>query len=156
MGRVLTRTHLVLIAAGGSAGLMLTALAFQHWGGLAPCKLCIWQRYPHVAAIAIAPLALVLGQRWLLLAGAAALLATAGIGAYHVGVEQGWWEGPSTCSSTPIGGLSADALLDQIMNAPLVRCDEIAWSLLGVSMAGWNALVSVTLALLWIEAFRRA
>jgi disulfide bond formation protein DsbB len=135
---------------------MAAALAFQHFGGMAPCKLCIWQRYPHVVAIALGAVALVFWHRGLLLAGAAAAAATSGIGLYHAGVEQGWWQGPTTCSSGAIDGLSPDALLDQILQAPLVRCDEIPWELFGLSMAGWNSLVSLCLALLWIYAFRRA
>lgn len=146
----------IALAAGGSAALLLGAYAFQHLGGLPPCKLCIWQRYPHVLAIVIALVALRLTNRLLAALGALAALTTAGIGLFHVGVEQGWWEGPTSCSAGPVGGLSADALLDQIMTAPLVRCDEIAWDMLGISMAGWNALFSLGLVALWLMAFRRA
>ena len=146
----------IALAAGGSAALLLGAYAFQHLGGLPPCKLCIWQRYPHVLAIVIALVALRLPNRLLAALGALAALTTAGIGLFHVGVEQGWWEGPTSCSAGPVGGLSADALLDQIMTAPLVRCDEIAWDMLGSSMAGGNALFSLGLVVLWLMAFRRA
>lgn len=151
----MTGRQLILAATLGSAVLLLSAFAFQHIGGLAPCKLCIWQRYPHVVAILVGVLALSLSYGWLALIGAASALATASVGVYHVGVEQGWWQGPTTCSAGPVDSLSADALLDQIMAAPLVRCDEIPWELFGISMAGWNALVSLGLALLWIQAFRR-
>lgn len=147
--------QVVLLATLGSAGLLLAALAFQHIGGMAPCKLCIWQRYPHVVVVGVGMLALLSGRRWLALIGAAAALATAAVGLYHVGVEQGWWQGPSTCSAGPVGELSPDALLDQIMAAPLVRCDEIPWELFGISMAGWNALVSLALMALWLAAYRR-
>lgn len=152
----MTRTRLTALAILGSAALMIAALAFQHIGGMAPCKMCIWQRYPHVVAILLGIAALSLGKKTLLLLGAAAAATTAAIGYYHAGVEQGWWQGPSTCSSGTIEGMSADALLDQIMSAPLVRCDEIPWELFGISMAGWNALVSSGLAALWIMAYRRA
>lgn len=152
----MTRTALVIAAAGGSAALLLAAFLFQHWGGMAPCKLCIWQRYPHVIAVAVGALALLSARVPFILAGAAATLATAAIGLYHVGVEQGWWQGPSTCSAGPVGGVSADDLFNQIMTAPLVRCDEIPWSLFGLSMAGWNALISLGLAALWLAALRRA
>jgi disulfide bond formation protein DsbB len=135
---------------------MLAALAFQHLGGMAPCKLCIWQRYPHVLAIGIGLLAVASGQRILIALGALSAATTALIGVYHAGVEQRWWQGPTTCSSGPIDGLSADALLDQIMAAPLVRCDEIPWELFGLSMAGWNVLVSFGLMGLWLLALRRA
>lgn len=146
---------LVVLAAAGSAALLLGALAFQHLGGLAPCKLCIWQRYPHAIAILIALVALRLpGTVWPLL-GAVAALATAGIGVYHGGVERGWWPGPTTCSAGPIDGLSPEALMEQILAAPLVRCDEVPWDLLGLSMADWNALVSAGLAVIWLAAFRQ-
>lgn len=151
----MTRRMFVFAAAGGSAALLLGAFAFQHLGGLAPCKMCIWQRYPHVAAILIGALALVLPLPALLLLGALAATATAGVGIYHVGVEQGWWAGPTSCSGGDTGAISADALFDQIMAAPLVRCDEIAWSLAGISMAGWNAILSLGFALLWVMAFQR-
>jgi disulfide bond formation protein DsbB len=152
----MTARSLILAAAAGSAALLAGALAFQYLGGLAPCKLCYWQRWPHLAAVLIGAVALFVAARPLAALGALAALTTAGIGLYHVGVEQGWWQGPTTCSSAPIGGLSTDELLDQIMTAPLVRCDEIAWSLAGLSMAGWNALLSFGLAVLWIAAYRRA
>ncbi|WP_146589916.1 disulfide bond formation protein B [Puniceibacterium confluentis] len=151
----MSRNTLVLIAAAGSAALLIGALGFQYIGGLPPCKLCYWQRYPHVVAVLIGAAALLLPGRILPLLGACAALATAGVGLYHTGVERGWWEGPTTCTSGPIGGLSTDALLDQIMAAPLVRCDDIAWELLTLSMASWNALASVALALIWIAAARR-
>nr|WP_272490749.1 disulfide bond formation protein B [Mesobacterium pallidum] len=145
---------MILLATLGSTLLILGALAFQFIGEMPPCKLCYWQRYPHVAAIAIGALAL--GQRGLAWLGAAAAATTAGIGIYHSGVEQGWWEGPTTCTSGPIGGLSTDDLLNQIMAAPLVRCDEIPWEMFGLSMAGWNALISLGLTAIWIMAARRA
>ena len=143
---------LTLIAAGGSLALLLGAFAFQHIGGLAPCKLCLWQRWPHAAAIAIGALALALGNRVLAWLGALATLATAGIGIFHTGVERGWWEGPSTCTSSGMGNLSADELFDKIMNAPLIRCDEVAWSMLGLSMASWNAIIALVLAAIWVKA----
>ncbi|GGH17867.1 dihydroneopterin aldolase [Cribrihabitans marinus] len=142
------------MAAGGSAALLLGAWGFQYLGGLAPCKLCYWQRYPHAVAALLGLAALALPGRALPLLGALAALATAGIGAFHAGVEQGWWSGPSTCSSGPVGGLSAEELMDQIMAAPLVRCDDIPWEMLGISMAGWNALISLGLAGLWLMAAR--
>ncbi|WP_299731275.1 disulfide bond formation protein B [uncultured Tateyamaria sp.] len=150
----MTRQHYIVLAAGGSAALLLGAFAFQHLGGLAPCKMCIWQRYPHVAAIALGAIALLIPLPVLLALGALAALATAGVGAYHVGVEQGWWEGPSSCSSGAIDNLDPDALFDQIMAAPLVRCDEIAWQFSGLSMAGWNMVISLVLAGLWLAALR--
>src|SRR6056297_561716 len=141
------RTLYILLAAGGSAALMLAALGFQHLGGMAPCELCIWQRWPHVIAIGIGGLALILRAGWLAWAGALATLGTAGIGFYHTGVERGWWQGPSTCTATDATGLSTDDLFDQIMNAPLVRCDEVPWEMLGLSMASWNTVAALALAM---------
>lgn len=143
---------LIVIAACGSAALLLGALGFQYIGEMPPCKLCYWQRYPHAAAAGIGILALIIPGAVLPYLGALAALATAGVGAFHTGVERGWWEGPSTCTSGPIGGLSPDQLMEQIMAAPLVRCDEVPWELFSLSMASWNAIASVGLALLWIAA----
>lgn len=152
---MIKRATYVILAAGGSAALVLGAWGFQHIGGLSPCAMCIWQRYPHVAAVVIGALALMLPNlQPLPLAGALAALITAGIGLFHAGVEQGWWEGPSTCTSGDIGGLSAEELMNQIMAAPLVRCDEIPWDMFGLSMAGWNAALSAVLVLLWLAAWR--
>ncbi|MHA7876175.1 disulfide bond formation protein B [Roseivivax sp.] len=146
---------LILSAAAGSAALLIAALGFQHLGGLPPCKLCYWQRYPHVAAVLIGAVALALPRRALAALGALAALTTAAFGLYHTGVEKAWWEGPSTCTSGAIGGLSTDELMDQIMAAPMVRCDEIAWEFLTLSMASWNMLAALALAGLWIAAYRK-
>ncbi|WP_299774545.1 disulfide bond formation protein B [uncultured Tateyamaria sp.] len=148
------RQNLVALAAGGSVALLLGAFAFQHLGGLPPCKLCIWQRYPHAAAIALGALAFFVPLPILIALGAIAALSTAGVGAYHVGVEQGWWEGPTSCSSGAVDSLDPDALFDQIMAAPLIRCDEIAWQFAGLSMAGWNMVLSILIAAVWIGALR--
>ena len=148
---------LMVLAAGGSLALLLGAFAFQHIGGLPPCKLCFWQRWPHGAAIGIGALVLVLGPMiWLAILGALSALTTAGIGIYHTGVEQKWWEGPQGCTGFDISNLSTDQLMDAINAAPLIRCDEIAWSLAGISMAGWNAIVSLILVGIWVASIRKA
>ncbi|MGV6847517.1 MAG: disulfide bond formation protein B [Marinibacterium sp.] len=152
----MTRKRLILIATSGSAALLLGALAFQYLGGLPPCKLCIWQRYPHAAAILIGAVALVVPGRVLPALGAVAALTTAGVGIYHTGVERAWWQGPTTCSAGDISGLSAEELMDQILSAPVVRCDEVPWDLFGLSMASWNALIALGLAVIWIAAVRRS
>jgi disulfide bond formation protein DsbB len=154
----LTARHLMMIAAAGSAALMLGALAFQHIGGMAPCKLCIWQRWPHVVAIGIGAVAAlsILPARLLAGAGALAALATAGVGAYHTGVERKWWDGPASCSGGGVADQSAQDLFAQIMAAPLVRCDEVPWEMLGLSMASWNAVASLVLAGVWLMAWRAA
>ena len=148
------RKTLILVAAGSSAALLLAALAFQYVGGLAPCPLCIWQRWPHLVAALTGAAAWGLGGALLPAIGAASMLGGAGLGFYHVGVEQRWWEGPATCAAPDISGLTPEELLAQIMAAPIVRCDEIAWEMFGLSMAGWNALASLALAGLWVAAMR--
>lgn len=150
----MNRTQWIMIAAGGSLAMLMAAFAFQHLGGLAPCKLCITQRWPHAAAVLLGLAALALPHAIWLLGGALAAAVTAGVGFYHAGVEKGWFEGPTSCTSGEIGALSADELLDQIMTAPLVRCDDIPWDLFGISMAGWNGIVSAGLCLAWLMALR--
>jgi disulfide bond formation protein DsbB len=154
--RSTSRKSLTLIATLGSAALLGGAFAFQYIGGLAPCTLCLWQRWPHAAAIVIGFLVLVTGWRGLAWLGALAALATAGIGVFHVGVEQLWWEGLATCTAGSISGISAADLLNPAADvAAPVRCDAIAWSMLGISMAGWNAILSLGLAAVWVKAARK-
>ncbi|MFN6980104.1 MAG: disulfide bond formation protein B [Gemmobacter sp.] len=152
----MTRTTLVLAAAGGSAALLAAALVSQYGFGLYPCALCLWQRWPHGAAIAIGLVALVLPGRILPLFGALAALATAGVGGFHAGVEQGWWAGLASCAGGPgIAGLPPEALLDPtfpVATAP--RCDDIAFQFAGLSMAAWNMILSAGLAALWLAAAR--
>jgi len=145
---------LILLAAAGSAALLLAALAFQHLGGMAPCKLCLWQRWPHGVAAGAGVVGLVVLPGLMAAVGAVAALVTAGIGGYHAGVERGWWPGPADCAGGPVTGMNAEALFDQIMAAPVVRCDEIPWEMFGLSMAGWNMLASLGLAVLWVMALR--
>lgn len=152
----MSRSRLILLAAGGSAALLLGALAFQYIGGLPPCKLCIWQRWPHLVAVVLGLGALYPAMAWVPWAGALAALTTAGFGVYHTGVEKAWWEGPDTCTSGSVDGLSSAELMNRILTAPLVRCDEVAWDLLGLSMASWNAVIALGLAVLWIMAARRS
>ena len=135
-----------LLVAAGSAGLLLGAYLSQHVGGLAPCPLCLIQRYPHFAVLGLGLAATFVGGRKrvaLLGLSGLALLVTAGYGVYHVGVEQGWFA--SACAAPPTAG-SLEDIKAQIMAAPLTRCDEVPWSLIGVSLAGWNAIASVLMA----------
>ena len=123
------------------------ALASQYVGGLVPCEMCYWQRWPHGAAILLAGLAFTAPAeapraRLLTLLAAAAIAISGIIGVYHAGVELGIFEGLTTCSNIAVGGSSQD-LLNSIMKAPLVRCDQVQFSFLGVSMAGWNAILSL-------------
>ena len=149
----MTRKRLILIAAAGSAALLLAAWGFQAFG-YAPCQMCLWQRWPHAAAVIIGALAWFLPSLVLPLLGALAAATTGAIGVYHTGVENGWFAGPDTCTSNVIDGLSTDQLMDQILSAPLIRCDEVAWALMGLSMASWNAVFSLGLAGVWVWAAR--
>ncbi len=151
----MSRAQLLLLAALGSAALLGGAFVFLMLG-YAPCKLCLWQRWPHAAAVLIGGLALAFGQRVWAYVGALAAFTASGLGVYHTGVERNWWEGPTTCTSGSIAGVDPEALLEQILAAPISRCDEVAWQLIGLSMASWNALASLILVFIWLTAARRA
>lgn len=145
-----------LFVAGAATVALLAALVSQYGFDLQPCVLCIWQRWPYLAAIALGLAAFVLHRNATLarvLTGLAilAVLVSGGIGGFHVGVEQGWWEGTSGCGSTS-RATDLNALRAQIMNAPIVRCDEVAFSLFGISMAGWNLLYALGVAGVAIRA----
>lgn len=130
------------LALGIPAVLLGGAYISQYGFGLYPCEMCWWQRWPHFAALALALASYSLPRRamWVGLA-ALAIMVSGAIGGFHAGVEYGWWEGLTGCATVvPQDGVSA---LDAIMNAPMIRCDEAPWSLLGVSLAGWNFLISI-------------
>ena len=136
-----------------------SALASQYIGGLEPCILCYYQRYPWYAVIAVAILALALpGKARAALLWVCALLFVLGTGIaiYHVGVEHKVFAGPAACGSVTITGQSIDALRAQLVGKPIVRCDQAAWTLFGVSMAGYNLLASAAMALLTGLFARRA
>jgi disulfide bond formation protein DsbB len=149
------------LAIATPAALLAGAYGSEIWGGLHPCEMCWWQRYAHFAGLAFALASLLLrnapdrGRSFVWLA-ALAILTSGGIGAYHAGVEAGIFEGFTTCTSTTSAGLSSEELLKQIMAAPIVRCDDIQFSFLGISMAGWNAILSIAAALsiLWLSLRR--
>lgn len=152
---------IALLAAAGSAALLAGAYAFQAAGYL-PCRMCYWQRWPHFAAVAAGLLIWAMRRpaargplAALAAGGALAAAATSAIGVFHTGVERGWWEGPASCTGAGLGGLSGADLL--ATDGPgIVLCDEVAWSLFGVSMASWNAVLSAGLVVLWVLAARRA
>ena len=126
-------------------GLIGGALYSQYVGGLFPCEMCMWQRWPHYAAIMLAALSFVVrpGRTALVWLAALAIAVSGAIGAFHAGVEYGWWEGLTRCATNfGAGGMT----LDSIMNAPLIRCDTPQWTLGGVSLAGFNAIISVVSA----------
>lgn len=132
------------LALGVPLILLAGAYVSEYGFGLYPCEMCWWQRYAHFAAIALAVVSFVAPPKrvWIGLAGVA-ILASGLIGAFHAGVEYGWWEGFTTCAAASGGG---DPLAS-IMAAPLVRCDEVQWSLFGVSLAGFNFFFSTAGAL---------
>ena len=112
---------------------------------LYPCEMCWWQRWPHFAAIAFALLSTLAAPQRLWVAIAAGGIATSGlIGAFHAGVEYGWWEGLTSCASAV--DMSGGDPLEAVMGAPVIRCDSAPWSLLGISLAGWNFLISLVAA----------
>lgn len=118
------------------------ALLSQYVGGLYPCEMCYWQRWPHAAAILLAGGALAsplsaARTRVLVMLAALAIAISGAIGVFHAGVELGWWEGITQCTAT--GAVT----LEDLMNVPLVRCDQVQWEFLGISMAGWNAILSL-------------
>lgn len=153
----MSRAFFIFAAAAGSAAMLSGAFMFQYLGGLAPCHLCLLQRWPHAAAAVIGIAALLIPGRLLPLAGAAAALTTAGLGFYHTGVERHWWEGPDTCTSGDISTLSVGDLTDQLLaNTTVIQCDQVAWAMAGLSMASWNMLASLVLVALWLTAARRA
>jgi disulfide bond formation protein DsbB len=132
-----------------SAAVVGSALLSQYWGGLVPCELCLYQRWPwYVVIVLTLVVALAGGGRAaapvFALCGLV-LVAGAGLALYHVGVEQGWVAGPTACAGAGAAD-SVEALKAQIMGTAPARCDEVAWSLFGVSMAGWNAVASLLVA----------
>lgn len=154
----MTRSSLIIAASLGSLALLLGAFGFQALG-YAPCQMCIWQRWPHGIAILLGVLALAVRNRLFPGLGALAAATTSGLGVFHTGVEKGWWEGITSCAGAgDITSLSASDLLDtsRDLGPPLVKCDEVAWEFLTLSMASWNALISAGLLILWIIAARRS
>ena len=153
----LARLLALLVPAAALAG----AYGSEYIGRLAPCEMCYWQRYAHFTGLAFALLAFGFGGRmpdrgrslvWLAALGIAA---SGAIGFFHAGVELDYWEGFTQCTATVSGG-SPEDLLRRILEAPMVRCDDIQWSWLGISMAGWNAILSLgsALVILWLSLKR--
>ena len=144
---------LMALLTTGSGAMLVAAAVFEHGFGLAPCIMCLWQRWPHrvVILLGLAGMAagLVMGRRGsMLFQGliAAALMTGAGIAFWHTGVEFGILPGPAACSgSVALVGDTA-SVLDNLLAAPPVQCDKVPWSFLGLSMATWNGLISVVMA----------
>lgn len=141
----LSRARLIAILA--PTFLLGGALLSQYGFGLHPCEMCMWQRWPHLAAIMLALIATALrgapsASKLVTALAALAILVSGGIGLFHAGVEYGWWQGLTACSTTPVGGSTQD-VLNSIMNTPLTRCDVAPWSLFGISLAGYNGILSL-------------
>lgn len=157
--RLAPHTAPLLVLA--SVATLAAAYTFQYFG-YEPCTLCWYQRYPYMAVILLSGLAWVLSRGKdgpdnliLLLVGAsiAALFLDSGIAVFHVGVEQKWWEGLSSCSGGGASNASIEDLLQQMQSIKLVRCDEPAWTLFGISMAGYNAAIALGLGLFGLLAW---
>jgi disulfide bond formation protein DsbB len=142
-----------LVVFAGSTATILGAWYFQYVLKLPPCPLCLEERLPYhiviplslllvIASIVRAPRALIIVG---FLAIIGAMLASAALGSYHAGVEWRWWPGPAECSG-PMSDFTTKPLLDQLRSIHIVRCDEAAWRFLGLSLAGYNVLISLALA----------
>jgi disulfide bond formation protein DsbB len=158
--RSLTARHALLLLGLASAGALAAALVAQYGFHLHPCELCVWQRWPYAGVIALALIGAVKKEtrplhRTLLLAAASLLLADAGIAAYHAGVEQGIFKGLSGCSAPSGEGLTIEEMRAQILNAPLVPCNQPMADFFGLSMAAWNAMFALALAAFALVAWRK-
>jgi len=148
----MSANRLILVAGLGSLALLVGAFVFQGLGW-APCKMCLWQRWPHVVAVLAA--GLLLGGvflRGFATIGLGALLTSVGLAAYHSGVELKWWPGPTSCSGAGPGlsGLSGADLVPGASPIPaLVMCDTLTPFFLGLTMANWNLLASLGLTVIW-------
>ena len=156
---LLRRTNPAWLAIAGVV-MLGGALLFQHVAGLQPCVLCLYQRWPWAVAIGLGIIALAFwrhpkARSVMAGLGGLTLLVGAGIAAFHVGVEQGWWEGTPGCGGAPLSGGSIEDITAQLLATPVIRCDEVAWSLAGISMAGYNFLISLALAIVALIATPR-
>lgn len=142
-----------LLAALVAGALLAGAFGFQA-AGYHPCEMCWWQRYPYMAIVGLVVLARAVKLNVATVIWLCAILfaVDAAIAGFHVGVEQKWWEGMTECTSQVSLDGNLDDALNAIMNAPLVRCDEIAWSLFGISMAGYNFLIATGMTIFMVRA----
>jgi len=142
-----------VLALAIPGGLLAGAYVSQYVFGLFPCEMCWWQRWPHFAALLFAGLSYLIAPArvWVALAGLA-IITSGLIGGFHAGVEYGWWEGITGCSTMP----SSIDVMD-VNAAPIVRCDVAPWDLFGISLAGWNFLISVIggVSVIALAAFRK-
>jgi disulfide bond formation protein DsbB len=136
----LSRARLIAILLPNA--LLWGAIGSQLFGHLVPCEMCMWQRWPHVAAIVLALIAIALrgnpsASRAFTLLAALAILVSGGLGVYHAGVEYHWWTGPTRCTGNHFTSIA------DLMKAPVVMCDVPQWKLGGISLAGFNAIFSI-------------
>lgn len=157
MSKIFTLRVWPFIALCISGGLLLGAYAFQYIGGLDPCIMCYWQRHAHKGVLAVAAISAIISligasAKWL--RGLNVLIGLAFIVSFyyafkHVGVEFGWWEGPAACAVGSDEGLGGKSLIDALAEPmEIVQCSDVLWSMFGLSMAGWNALISGIAALI--------
>jgi disulfide bond formation protein DsbB len=145
----MTRLRLAhLIAFLLPAALLAGVWGAQLIGGLYPCEMCHWQRWPHYAALVLAGIGFLVpagrGRSALVVLAALAIAVSGAIGVAHAGVEYGWWPGFTACTSNlDFTNVAPADRLAAIMRAPLIRCDRPAWTLAGISLAGFNALFSL-------------
>ena len=145
------------ITVASGIAMLAAAFGFQYLGGLDPCVLCVYQRWPWAAAILLGAAAFWLrGNPAVLMLAVLALLAGAGIAGYHVGVEQHWWAGTAECGGQTGAAQTVKGLKRQLMATQVTRCDEVAWSMFGISMAGYNMILSAGLAVLLIVSLVRS
>lgn len=147
----LTTRRFAALVLAASVLVLGTALLSQYWGGLLPCELCLLERWPWRVAIAAAALVWLAGDRIPLTAAALILalvfFASAGLGFYHVGVEQHWFQGPTACTASPgITATTVEELRRQLEGVKPVMCDQVQWALFGISLAGWNMIGSLIMA----------
>lgn len=146
------RHNLPLTALALALAPLAVALASQFVGGLQPCPLCHWQRYPYVVAALLAAGAFVAPAglaRLLIVAAALAIATSAAIGMFHVGVEQKWWQGTAGCAGgIDFSGMSVDEMQQALEDTAPARCDEPAWTFLGISMAGYNVVYGTAAGIL--------
>lgn len=145
--------HALLLAAFFSASMLAAAFIAQYGFNLHPCDLCLMQRYPYAAIVGLGmvsayAIASARAQRGMLWVIALLFLTDAGIAFYHAGVEVGWFPGPQSCSNASTGGETLEELRAQIMNAPLVSCDQAMTHILGLSLAAWNAIAAFLASIL--------
>lgn len=146
-----------LIVGGVAALTVGGALVFEHAFGYVPCMLCLWERWPYYLGAPLALLAAALGTRGRAPLGLAGLLLAGGavLSAYHAGVEWSFWPGPTSCAGADAAPTSAGGLLEQMRTTRIVPCDRAAWRLLGISLAGYSALISAGLAAVAFIGVRR-